>query len=71
MHVRSIGKHFGGLRALSDISLNVESGEIVGIIGPNGAGKSTLFSILSGFYKPDRGTIHFKDRRIDGLPPMS
>ncbi len=67
--MRSIGKHFGGLRALSDISLDVERGEIVGIIGPNGAGKSTLFSILSGFYKPDRGTIHFKDRRIDGLPP--
>ena len=69
MRVRSIDKHFGGLRALSDISLDVERGEIVGIIGPNGAGKSTLFSILSGFYKPDRGTIHFKDRRIDGLPP--
>jgi branched-chain amino acid transport system ATP-binding protein len=48
---------FGGVQALSDVSLNVGEGEIVGILGPNGAGKTTLFNCVSGFYTPTRGTV--------------
>ena len=50
-------KRFGGLTALSEVSLSATGGEIVGFIGPNGAGKTTLFDTISGFTLPDRGTI--------------
>jgi branched-chain amino acid transport system ATP-binding protein len=52
-----VSKRFGGLAALSDVSLTANAGEIVGFIGPNGAGKTTLFDAISGFLTPDRGTI--------------
>lgn len=69
LQVNGISKSFGGLMALRDVSLEVEKGNLLAIIGPNGAGKTTLFSTISGFYKPDNGSIHFKGRRIDGLKP--
>ena len=69
LKVESITKNFGGLTALSDVSLEIEKGDLLGIIGPNGAGKTTLFSTISGFHKPNRGSIYFKEKRIDGLKP--
>jgi len=69
LKVDRVSKHFGGLVALNEVSLEVEKGSIVGVIGPNGAGKTTLFAMISGFHKPDGGEIYFKDKRIDGLKP--
>lgn len=64
----NIGKNFGGVAALSEISLTVERGEIVGIIGPNGSGKTTLINNLSGLYTPSSGRFIFNDEDITGLP---
>jgi len=69
LEVKNVYKNFGGLRAVSDCSLTVEQGTITGLIGPNGAGKTTMFNLITGYYKPDRGTILFQNRKIDGLPP--
>ena len=62
-----IRKHFGGLAALSDVSITVRRGEIFGLIGPNGAGKTTLFNVLTGLAVPDAGTLIFDGHRIEGL----
>jgi branched-chain amino acid transport system ATP-binding protein len=67
LSVRDIRKHFGGIKAVDGISLDVAPNRITGLIGPNGAGKTTLFNIISGFYKPDSGEIYFKDERIEDL----
>lgn len=64
-----ITKHFGGLAALSEVSLDVRRGEIFGLIGPNGAGKTTLFNVLTGLYQPDRGDFIFDGARLAGLKP--
>jgi len=58
---RTITKQFGGLTALSRIDFNIDEGTIVGMIGPNGSGKTTLFNCISGFYRPEEGTIRFQD----------
>lgn len=60
-------KHFGGLRAVNNISLRVEEGQIFGLIGPNGAGKTTLLNVIAGVYKPDAGIVRFKGEEITGL----
>ncbi len=65
----NISKSFGGLRALHDVDVTVEQGEIVGLIGANGAGKTTLFNIVSGFYAPTSGTLRFKGENIIGMKP--
>jgi branched-chain amino acid transport system ATP-binding protein len=57
LSLADVSKRFGGLAALSDVSLDAAAGEIVGFIGPNGAGKTTLFDVVSGFLVPDRGTV--------------
>lgn len=62
-------KEFGGIRALDDLSIDVDTGEIVGIAGPNGAGKSTLFNCLSGVIAPDTGTVTFNGEAVTGAPP--
>ena len=62
-------KKFGGLTATSDVSFQIEEGELVSIIGPNGAGKTTLFNLLTGHIKPDAGKVYFQGREITGLPP--
>jgi len=67
--VHNVRKSFGGLRAVNDCTLQVQEGSITGLIGPNGAGKTTLFNIITGFYKPDRGSIVFQGENIEGLPP--
>ena len=55
--VSGVSKHFGGVRAVEDISLSVRRGGLTSIIGPNGAGKTSLLNIISGFYRPDTGSI--------------
>jgi branched-chain amino acid transport system ATP-binding protein len=60
---------FGGLIAVSHVSLELAESSILGIIGPNGAGKTTLFNLISGFLKPTRGTVSFAGREITGLKP--
>ena len=54
--------------AVSDVTMDLSEGEILGVIGPNGSGKSTLINLLTGIYRPDRGTIRFDGRDITGLP---
>lgn len=65
----AITKNFGGLAALSEVSLGVRRGEIFGLIGPNGAGKTTLFNVLTGLYQPDSGGFTFNGARLTGLKP--
>jgi len=67
--VDRISKSFRGLQALSDVSLRVAPGEIVGLIGPNGAGKTTLFNIVSGFIPPDTGEIELGGQSLLGKKP--
>ncbi len=64
-----ISKHFGGLAALSEVSIAIRRGEIFGLIGPNGAGKTTLFNVLTGIYAADAGELTFDGKRIDGYKP--
>ena len=67
--VDNVSKKFGGVLALSAVSLEVKRGDIVGIIGPNGSGKTTLVNTITGFIKPDKGRILFKGRDITGWRP--
>ncbi len=67
--VDNVSKKFGGVLALSAVSLEVSRGDIVGIIGPNGSGKTTLVNTITGFIKPDKGRILFKGRDITGWRP--
>jgi branched-chain amino acid transport system ATP-binding protein len=69
LEVRDITKKFGEIRALNGVSFDVNKGEVLGIIGPNGAGKTTLFSVISGFIKPDSGSIELNGRNIVGKKP--
>jgi branched-chain amino acid transport system ATP-binding protein len=69
LEVQGVSKAFGGLMALSDVTLTVEAGETVGIMGANGAGKTTLFSLIAGNDRPTAGRILFDGRRIDGRRP--
>jgi branched-chain amino acid transport system ATP-binding protein len=59
LDVRTVSKRFGGVRAVEDVSIAVERGAIASIIGPNGAGKTSLLNMISGFYRPDGGSINF------------
>ena len=67
--VRSLSRAFGGLKAVSDVSFEVPQGSLSALIGPNGAGKTTLFALVSGFVKPDTGSVHFAGQDITGFEP--
>ena len=69
LELRGVSKYFGGLKAVSNVSLDLEEGEILGIIGPNGAGKTTLFNTISGFFRPDAGEVLFKGEELSNLKP--
>jgi branched-chain amino acid transport system ATP-binding protein len=68
LEIRNLGKRFGSLVAVQDVSLTVQKGELRAIIGPNGAGKTTFFNLISGFFPPSTGTIAFDGRDITALP---
>jgi len=65
LEVRDVVKHYGGIAAVNGASLDVERGSITGLIGPNGAGKTTLFNVVSGFRRPEQGTVTFDGTRIE------
>ena len=67
--VQGLQKSFGGLRVTRDISLNLAEGNREAIIGPNGAGKSTFFNLLTGYHRPDSGTVTFEGKDITGWAP--
>jgi branched-chain amino acid transport system ATP-binding protein len=69
LQATSVGKRFGGVQALHDVSFAIEPGLIYGLIGPNGAGKTTLFNLLTGIYAPDAGRFSFDGRDISGMRP--
>ena len=69
LELDKVGKRFGGLHAVRDLSFAVNQGEIVGLIGPNGAGKSTLFNLINGVFRPDAGHILFGGTDITGAKP--
>ena len=64
IELKNVSKHFGGIKAVENVSLNIRPGSITGLIGPNGAGKTTLFNIIAGFYTPDFGDIKFEGNNI-------
>jgi branched-chain amino acid transport system ATP-binding protein len=63
-----VTKRFGGLTAVRDVSLEVRTGDLLGIIGPNGAGKTTLFNVISGYYRPEEGRVVFDGHDVTGQP---
>ena len=69
LEVTSIDKHFGGLKALDDVSFGIEEGKISSLIGPNGAGKTTMFNVVAGASRPDSGTVTFMSHDITGMRP--
>jgi branched-chain amino acid transport system ATP-binding protein len=68
LEVQGVTKNFGGIRALSDVTIRVEKGERIGLIGPNGSGKTTLLSIIGGALRPDQGRIKFEGRDVTRTP---
>jgi branched-chain amino acid transport system ATP-binding protein len=70
LEVKNLTKKFGGLTAVNDVNFEIRRGEILGLIGPNGAGKTTIFNLISGFEKPNSGTIRFDGVDITGLKPF-
>jgi branched-chain amino acid transport system ATP-binding protein len=69
LSIQDLHLNFGGVEALSGVSLDVKQGEILAIIGPNGAGKTCLLNCIGGFYRPQKGDIYFENKRITKLAP--
>jgi len=69
LQIEGVGKSFGGLKAVQNVSLSVTEGRLSALIGPNGAGKTTLFALMSGFLTPDTGRVVFAGQDITGQPP--
>ena len=70
LELRNVTKRFGGLTAVDRINMTVDAGQIVGIVGPNGSGKTTTFSCVSGFYKPEEGSVLLNGIDITGKQPF-
>ncbi|AWX55149.1 MULTISPECIES: ABC transporter ATP-binding protein [Brevibacillus] len=69
LELANVGKSFGGITALRDVSFTVGEGEIVGLIGPNGAGKTTIFNMATGIFEPTTGTFSFAGQKLNGIAP--
>ncbi|MBT8435288.1 MAG: ABC transporter ATP-binding protein [Gammaproteobacteria bacterium] len=69
IRIDNVCKHFGGLKAVDHVSIEIAEGSITGLIGPNGAGKTTLFNTIAGLYAPTSGRIYLDDEEITGLRP--
>ena len=69
LEVKNLTKNFGGLTAVSDVSMELHEGELVGLIGPNGAGKTTLFNLLTGVYVPSEGTVTLDGHLLNNKAP--
>ena len=69
MNIKNINLSFGGLKALSGVSLQIKKGEILAIIGPNGAGKSSMLNVISGIYVPQEGVVEWKGKRRNKIAP--
>jgi len=69
LEVRGLARRFGDLKAVDDVSFSVEAGETLGLIGPNGAGKTTVFELISGYLRPQGGSVRFNGADITGLSP--
>jgi branched-chain amino acid transport system ATP-binding protein len=69
LQVENVTKRFGGLQALTKVTMDLVQGQILGLIGPNGAGKTTLFNTINGVYQPDDGRIHFLGKDVTGAKP--
>jgi branched-chain amino acid transport system ATP-binding protein len=69
LEVKRITRRFGGVTAVDDVSVDVEENTLLGIIGPNGSGKTTFVNIISGFVRPDSGSVLFRGKSLIGLPP--
>lgn len=67
--VKGLTHSFGGLKAVTDFSLHLQGGELVGLIGPNGAGKTTVFNLVCGIYRPTQGQIQIQGKNLRGLRP--
>jgi branched-chain amino acid transport system ATP-binding protein len=68
LSLRNVNKRFGGVVVADQITLDIKSGEILGLIGPNGAGKTSLFNLISGVFAPDSGSIQLGEQSLVGLP---
>lgn len=68
LNIKSISKKFGGVKALNELNLDIQKGEIFGVIGPNGSGKSTLINIICGIYSQTSGEVFFQGKNLSGIP---
>jgi len=71
LRVERLGKHFGGVQAVHDVSFSLRQGEFLGIIGPNGSGKTTLVNLITGFVKPDSGRVIYRGENITAKKPYT